>query len=521
MHIGIDLGTTFCCAAFIDEDGVPKIIPNSDNGLTTPSVIWFDGRNAYVGKKANDRKELGANQPIYEFIKLDMGKPATIPADLYPEDDPHAPRPAAYEVKGFRYGADGMSAIILRKLKKDTIRYLKRIKKFDEGIDEKSAKLDAVITVPHYFRDKERQMTQSAGYCAGMNVIGIINEPTAAALAYGLTKRENMKIMVFDLGGGTLDVTLLETKGDECNVIASDGARELGGKDWDVVIQRYIYSEFERRNRRKIPEEKGFEIQKKALEAKFDLSENEQTTVSVSTEEGDTDIVLYRSAPEDKSALATDEERPFYFDEQSVKLIHRCRTICKRVMEDSGLEWGNIDEILLAGGACRMPMIPRMLEELTGKKIKRDLEGFSYDTAIAIGAALYGEQKGRVKDVVSHSIGVKVDRDGRDVIDFLIKKDTHLPASAKKGYVGGPGTVVEVYEGEFTHPGECVCRGRIPLKDIDGDVTVIMELDEHNVLKVIADYPPHRVEKKFEGEEIDDRRLKKLKEMVRSIVLNL
>lgn len=523
MHIGIDLGTTFCCVAYIDDYGNAKVIPNSDGFDTTPSVIWFDGKNAYVGKKANDRKETSSPQLIYEFVKRDMGKPAELSHGLHLSNDTDAIETAPYEINGFKYGADGMSAIILRKLKKEAIRYFKRFKKLDDNVEERDMELNAVITVPAYFGDKERQMTWAAGYAAGLNVIGIINEPTAAALTYGFSRNENSRILVFDLGGGTFDVTILEVRHNGCNVVASDGANTLGGKDWDEVIQQYIYAEFQRRNNREIPPDKGFDIQQKALKAKFDLSESEETVVTISDENGDTDILLWREAPKDKGIKKFDRSGGdgFYFDRRSSSLLSQCRTICKRIIESKYQQWGDIDDIILVGGACRMPMIGKMLEELTGKSIKRHIDGFSYDTAISIGAALYGQQKGLVKDVVSHSIGIKYVQDGKYLIDYLIKKNTHLPLCAERRYIGGKNAVLEVYEGESIHPDECRCRGRIPLYDIDGHVTIKMELDEHNGLRVIADYPPHRIEKKFEGEEINDQRLKELRSKVQSVVINL
>lgn len=520
MHIGIDLGTTFCCVAYIDDAGLAKVIPNSEGELTTPSVIWFDGKKAYVGKKANLRKETTGHH-IFEFIKREMGKPVAIPPNLYSEDDPQTPVPFPGEINGFQYGADGLSAIILRKLKKEAIRYLKNIKQIDQSTEGKDIVLDAVITVPAYFRDKERQMTFNAGRMAGLNVVDIIEEPTAAALTYGLCRKEDVKFMVFDLGGGTFDVTILEVKGGEYRVITKEGAHTLGGKDWDAVIQQYIHEKFREKNGKDIPDDKVFDIQDKAIEAKKALSDNEETAVSISIAEGDLDLKLYMSAPKldgfDEFDSDINKERPFYFDERSSSLLSQIRTICKTVIENKNMEWGDIDEILLAGGACRMPMIPEMLEELTGKKIKRHIAGFNYDTAIAIGAAHYVQQKGRVKNVVSHSIGVKYVQDARPLIDHLIKKDTHLPAQMERRYIGGPNSVLEVYEGESIHPDECTRRGRIPLNDVDGHVTVRMELDEYNVLKVRAHYPPHTLEKKFEGEEIDDSRLKELREKVHGI----
>ena len=194
-------------------------------------------------------------------------------------------------------------------------------------------------------------------------------------------------------------------------------------------------------------------------------------------------------------------------------------TISKRIIDKTGLTWGDIDEILLAGGSCRMPMIPEMLSELAGRNIKRRVEGFNYDTAIAIGAALYGKQKGCVKDIVSHSIGVKYVHEGRHLIDHLILKNTHLPLRAERRYIGGPNAILDVYEGESEHPDECIRRGHIPLHNIDGHVTIRMEVDVNGIIKVFAN--PPGVKLVIKGDEIDDQRLKELLERVQAVVINL
>lgn len=530
MHIGIDLGTTFSCVAYIDDEGIPIVIPNSDRKETTPSVIWFDGKNAYVGEKANLRKQI-APMHISEFVKRNMGKPVEIPPGLYSDDDPNSPETAPYLINGFKYGAEGMSAIILRKLKKEAVRFFKNIGKIDKDMDERDVDLDAIITVPAYFGYKERQKTWLAGYAAGLNVKGIINEPTAAALTYGILKKEDMRVMVFDLGGGTFDVTILEMKRGEAVVKTSDGVHTQGGKEWDKIIEQHIYEEFYKKNGKEIPPNKHFEIQQKALDAKFALSESNEVTISISMEEGELDLKLYRSAPKSidiTNDLDMDVESPFYFDERSSDLLSLCRTITKRIIEKAGLTWGDIDEILLAGGSCRMPMISEMLSELAGRDIKKQIDGFSYDTAIAIGAAYYGQQKGCVKDVVSRSIGVKCAQDVQDVqdgrhfidyIDYLIKKDTHLPAYAERRYRGGPNTVLEVYEGESTCPDECIRRGRISLHDINGPVIIKMEIDVNGIIKVIAE--PPGAELVIRGDAIDDQRLNELRAMVQSVIINL
>ena len=174
MHIGIDLGTTFCCVAYVDEDGIAKVIPNSDGDFTTPSVIWFDGNTARVGKKADIMKSFpGMAHHIKEFVKRDIGKPIMVDNQIQ-QEDPLAPLPAPYEVGGFKFGAAGMSAIILRKLKIDAINYLKRKNLIDENATEKNYRLDAIITVPASFGYGERKATMLAGLAAGLNVIGII-----------------------------------------------------------------------------------------------------------------------------------------------------------------------------------------------------------------------------------------------------------------------------------------------------------------------------------------------------------
>lgn len=524
MHIGIDLGTTFSCVAYVDDNSTARVIQNSDKKDITPSIVYFDGKNAYVGEKANIKKTVAPTH-VYEFIKRNIGKPIEIPQGL---DEMDAPSPAPYEVNGFKYGAVGMSAIILRKLKKEAVNFFKKIKKIEPSLDEKNIQLDAVITVPAYFGDKERQETKLAGILAGLNVIGIINEPTAAALTYGFSRRDNCKIMVFDLGGGTFDVTLLEMNKGEATVIASDGAHALGGKDWDEVIQNYICSEFYEINNRSIPDEKIFDVQQKALEAKFELSEKEETVVALSMEEGELDAKLYRSILKSEGMgfemeMEMDSARLFYFDERSSSLISLCRTICLGIMEKANLNWGDLDEIILVGGSCRMPMVSDMLEELSGRKIKKHIEGFNYDTAIAMGAALYGHQKGRVKDVVSHTIGIEYVQHGRSYVEHLIKKNQELPVRVEKRYRAPANAILNVYEGESIRPDECILRGRIELDNSDGYVTIILEADANGILHVTADYAPQGRKTIQLVNDLDsyDKNFAQLREKIQAITINL
>jgi molecular chaperone DnaK len=499
VRVGIDLGTTYCCMAWVDDEGQPVVIPSSDGEPTTPSVVWFDGRQAWVGKKANDRK-LVSSTNIFEFVKRDMGKPVEI-RGLYPADDAQALGTAPYEVDGFRYGAAGIQAIILRKLKKEALRHFKKLGRLAAEIDEKNLDLDAVITVPAYFGDLQRQQTRLAGYAAGLNVVGIINEPTAAALSYGLTRQGEQRVLVFDLGGGTFDVTILHVHDGTAEVVTTAGDNQLGGKDWDELIEAHLYHAFEVRTGRGIPEHRGFEVQQAALAAKLALSEAEETTVFLSMEEGDLELVLNRSAPPgDELGLEMDDGTAFYLEERSWDLLNRCRVICETALAQSQvstagggsrpMEWADLDEIILAGGSCRMPMVRRMLERVSGRAIRSQIDAFNLDTAIAIGAALYGQHRRRVADVLSHSVGVKVKQDSRFRVDHLLPKDTRLPARAARSYRAGISAELEIYEGEETDPELCIRRGRIDLANPEGEVEIALEADADGILTATAEYPP-------------------------------
>ena len=495
-RVGIDLGTTYCCVAYLDDGGHPRVIPSSDGERTTPSVVWFDGQQAYVGRKANLRK-LTSGQHVYEFVKRDIGRPVELPPGRR-EDDPATPPVAAYEVGGFKYGAAGISAIILRKLKKEAVAHFRRLGTLDTAND-RAVELEAVITVPAYFGDKERQETKLAGYAAGLRVVGVVNEPTAAALAYGVLRAADQRIMVFDLGGGTLDVTVMEMRGGELQVLNSVGNNTLGGRDWDRLIEEYLYEAFRAANGRSIPDtpERAFQVQELALQAKFALTDAPSTEVFYSIPEGDLVTTLYRDAPPERGEydIPTAGDA-FYFDERATDLLSHCQAICEAALvqrvpdgTERRVEWADLDEIVLAGGACRMPMIPALLERISGRRIRRQVEGFDYDTAIATGAALYGQQRGRVVDVVSHGLGVRVLLGGRSAVDYLVEKDTPLPTVARRTYRAGPEARLEVYEGESRDPEECSPRGELRLDNPDGYVTIEFALDADGVLKVEATYP--------------------------------
>lgn len=507
MHVGIDLGTTYSCVAYIDDDGTPKINPSSDGQVSTPSIIWFDGKGAFVGKKANDRK-ITPTSPIFEFIKRDMGKPKN-------------PR---YEVNGYYYGATGMAAIILRKLKKEIFNYFKKKGILPADAEEKSTLIPAVITVPAYFRDHQKQETINAGIAAGFDVISIINEPTAAALAYSRNLQDNKKIMVFDLGGGTFDVTILEIRDGEDVVKASDGADELGGKDWDELIMGYLYNEYNRKTGKDISDDLGWEIQQKAVQAKIELSENESTSVIISNDGEDLEIILHRNAPETNGnifELNMDLDLPFYFEEISSDLLSRCRAICERLIKMTNLSWDDIDEIILAGGSCRMPMVTKMIEDLTGRKVKGHVAGFDYDTAIAIGAAIFGcRQRRKVTDVASKTIGIEVSENGRPYVYHLIHKNTPLPVTAEESFDAVENADFKIWEGDSRRIDECILRGRLKLGNPKGMVKVILSINEYGIILSKVEFPPdgHK-ELKIVSE--NDINIEELTEKIKKIDIHL
>src|ERR1700759_3641415 len=342
--VGIDLGTTFSAVAHIDPYGKPQIIPNSENERITPSVILFEGENAVVGSVARNNA-VAEPEKIVEFVKREMGKPKE-----------HFHR----EFSGKKYSAEELSAVILMKLKKDAEKYLK------------GSVTDAVITVPAYFNDAERTATITAGRLAGFNVLQIINEPTAAALAYGLDKLdESQTVFVFDLGGGTFDVTIMRIEAHKLNIIATNGDHRLGGKDWDDVIVNYIAEEFDRvHGENPLLDLQSYQdLQTRSVAAKIQLSSRAQVA-----------IVHQHHGNSIKVDFPREE-----FEKRSRHLVEKCKIICEMTLQDAKLNWSDITKILPVGGMTRMPMIRNMISALANVPVITDQNP---DEAVAMGAAI-------------------------------------------------------------------------------------------------------------------------------------
>jgi molecular chaperone DnaK len=447
--VGIDLGTTFSAVAHIDAYGKPQIIPNAENERITPSVVLFDTTSVVVGTVARNNA-VAEPEKIVDFVKREMGKSKT---------------QFHREFEGKIYSAEELSALILRKLKADAEKYLK------EPVT------DAVITVPAYFNDAERTATITAGQLAGFNVLQIVNEPTAAALAYGVDKLdEDQTVFVFDLGGGTFDVTIMRINARTIEIIATNGDHRLGGKDWDDVIVNFVAEEFDRTHGENplLDLQSYQDLQTRAVASKLQLSSRERTA-----------IVHNHHGQSVKVELTREE-----FESRSRHLVEKCKTICEIALQEAQMKWEQIDKILLVGGMTRMPMVCNMISELSPAPVVTDVNP---DEAVAMGAAIqatlsmlqeetvsgkklladdtrqqFSSREGhlmQVTDITTHTLGVVLwdETNLEEYVFPMIKKRTTIPAVAKNLFgtadANMPRAVVKIVEGESTLPGECTPLG--------------------------------------------------------------
>ena len=410
--IGIDLGTTNSCVSIM-EGGEPIVIANSEGGRTTPSMVAIsDSGERLVGQQAKRQAVTNPENTLYsikrligrkfdtEAVKKDI---AISPFKIVKADNGDA----WVEVRGKRYSAPEISAMILQKMKKTAEDYLG------------TTVTDAVITVPAYFDDSQRQATKDAGKIAGLNVLRIINEPTAAALAYGLDKKKDEKIAVFDLGGGTFDVSILELGDGVFEVKSTNGDTFLGGEDFDQLIIDWIADEFKK--------DQGIDLRgdKMALQRLKEAAEKAKCELSTSVE---TDINLpfitaSASGPKHLTLKLSRAKLESICAELLVKLDGPCRTALK----DAGLSATQIDEVILVGGMTRMPAVQKMVEKIFGKAPNK---GVNPDEVVAIGAGIQGGVlTGDVKDVLlldvtPLSLGIET---LGSVMTKLIEKNSTIP----------------------------------------------------------------------------------------------
>jgi molecular chaperone DnaK len=410
--VGIDLGTTNSVIAVM-EGGEPTVIPNAEGSRTTPSVVAFTRTGErLVGTLARRQAAVNPENTIYS-IKRFMGRRID---EVTNEAKQVSYRVVAgkdgrveIEVMGQRYTPEQISAMILQKLKVDAEAYLGQ------------KVTDAVITVPAYFNDAQRQATKDAGQIAGLNVVRIINEPTAAALAYGLDKKANERILVWDLGGGTFDVSVLEVGEGVVEVKATNGDTHLGGDDYDRRIVDWLADQFKKDNGIDLRQDRQAlqRLTEAAEKAKVELSQRMETEINLPF------ITADANGPKHLQYTLTRSK----FEQLTEDLTERTRKPFQDALKDAGLTPKDLDEVILVGGATRMPVIQNLVKELTGKEPHR---GVNPDEVVAIGAAIQaGVLTGEVKDVllldvIPLSLGLMTEG---EVFTKLIERNTTIPTS--------------------------------------------------------------------------------------------
>ncbi len=381
--VGIDLGTTNSCVAIL-KGGEPEVIPNREGSRVTPSVVAFqESGEILVGMVAKRQAITNAENTIFGIKRL-MGRKFKDPvvqewAKRVPYKIVEAPNGDAHvEVRGKRYSPPEISAMILRKIKEDLEEYLGQPVK------------DVVITVPAYFDDTQRQATKDAGRIAGLNVLRIINEPTAACLAYGLDKKKEGTVAVFDLGGGTFDISILEIGEGVFEVKATSGDTFLGGEDFDMRIVDYIADEFQKEHGIDLRQDRmALQRLKEAAEkAKIELSTVTETEINLPF------ITADASGPKHLVMKLTRAKLESLVED----LIDRLEEPCRTALKDAGLTPQDIDEVILVGGMTRMPKVQQKVKEIFGKE---PVKGVNPDEVVAMGAAIQaGVLKGEVKDIL-------------------------------------------------------------------------------------------------------------------------
>ncbi|MBI2194466.1 MAG: molecular chaperone DnaK [Planctomycetes bacterium] len=477
--IGIDLGTTNSCVAVI-ENGEPVVLRNSEGGRTTPSVVAFgsDG-DRYVGEVAK-RQALTNPRNTVTSIKRFMGRkydevrreaelvPFAVRADLLGR--------AIVELDGREVAPQEISAMILQKMKQTAEDAL--------GCDVARA----VITVPAYFNDAQRQATKDAGRIAGLQVLRILNEPTAAALAYGLGRRRDARIAVYDLGGGTFDVSLLQIGEGVFEVLATSGDSHLGGDDFDERVIQWLIGEFHRLQGIDLREDRMAvqRLKEAAEKAKCDLSFSQSALITIPF------ITVARDGPVHLNMSLSQARLEQLVDD----LIERTRLPCEEALAAAGLAPKDIDEVILVGGQTRMPAVQRLVNRIFGVPIHR---GVNPDEVVAIGAAIQGGVlAGEVDrlvlvDVIPHSLGVETEG---GLCTCLIERNTTIPAQKSEIFTtardGQDRVEIRVLQGERPLASDNKLIGHFQLTGIRPaprgvpQVEVTFDLDANGILNVSA-----------------------------------